>query len=231
MSWRRWGEGWRRKSSITKLIMKEEAIEFKIQEYWECYHVAVKKSFLNIAYEHLTKKIFYNGIEYRFLSWLNHSYNYDISINLPFVPNPVPLLKNDFIDDYAFNSHRLKLFTSLEQDIEKLKTFTKVKSFTVLIGGSYTDKLKDSPNDIDIAILVPDSVSNNIFFNDHYSRAQGILAPPIDNAFLPEDYNYQYFKAYSRIIMLGNKPKFSNKNDEPIENNFFYKRDIVKIII
>lgn len=186
--------------------------------------------FLEIAYEFLINKDRLEGIEYRFLCWLNVIYKKNITITLPTLATPVLIKKDSFFERFVNSDYRRDLFEALEGYIRNLKAITRVENFDILIGGSFTDSAIKRPNDIDLVLLVPKAHIDNPILSEGYQYAFKAVPGRVDIKFLPIDYNFDKFKAFSNIICLGNFAEFKDK-DGQVKDNTFVKRTIFRIVI
>lgn len=203
-------------------------IEKGIQGYFNSYYYKIDKGFLREAYNYLKNKDKLLGVEYRFLCWLNVNYQYPVEIELPIITLPHTIDLVAFEAEYTYNDKRKKLYKLLSKFINELKNRHNLSVLNVLIGGSYADTRIEIPKDIDICILVPESHRDTHELHLNYQLACNNVPVGVDLRFLPEDYSIEIFKAYSRIVCLGNKAKFKDK-DGPFSFNEFTKRKILKI--
>ena len=202
-------------------------IEEEIDNYFDFYNHPIDEIFLKSAYDFLIEKQIFEGVDYRFLCWLNHFYDYPIKINKPYFVSPVEYSISGFEKDFLFNEKRKTLFKSLTGYIDFLKACEKFDILTVLIGGSFSDKNNEPPDDIDAVILLP--IKNDFDQAlEAISQSDSAYFPEkVDVKFLPVNYTLENFKAYSHITCLGNNARFKKK--ERYSNNEFEKRKIIKI--
>ncbi len=209
----------------------QDALNSEIINYFWIYNVDVNDEFLKIAFEYLTNRGHLKEVQYRFLCWLNHSYDYPIKINKPYIVKPTYYKKAKFETAYLFSEKRKSRFKLLSDYIDKLKKSEKMESISILIGGSFSDETNETPKDIDIVILIPKSQGNNHLPN---LETQYLLHPylfeKVDMKFLPENYSLNKFKAYSHIISLGNKARQKDEyTGKELSNNELEKRKIIII--
>ncbi|SIT83592.1 DUF6932 family protein [Pontibacter indicus] len=197
-------------------------IQKEIESHFRIYDKEIDKQFLKNAYDYLSPKDFVEGIEYRFLCWLNHIYKYPIKLNPPFIQSPEFLQLEIFKSKYLFSDRREAIFSTLEQFILERKEKYKLNSIIVNIGGSFTDLNKENPNDIDCAILVPTDLYNKDYddLEETYLYAIREIPQGLDIKFFQDDYNLNKFKAYSNIVCLGNKAQYTDGKLIPIKNKF-----------
>jgi hypothetical protein len=179
-----------------------------------------KISFLEIALEYVLSKTTLECYDVRFLCWLKTQYNLSVPIelNLPFICTPIQVKTEDFEKKYVFNETRKNLYDQLSQFIDYLKEQNNLASIDILFGGSYMDIENESPNDIDIAILIPEGEEENYNFNEASQRADKAIPEGVDMKFLPANLDLSSYKVYSRIVILGNKPKY--KDSDPVGTDF-----------
>lgn len=204
-----------------------------ISNHFEDYLYQPEKNLYNESYNYLINKQNYNGIEYRFICWLNYNNNkFTININKPFLITPKNISFDEFKNTHSFSNYRNKLLSTFQWFVEIIKEEYKLISLEVIVGGSFTDKNIDNPNDIDIILLIPDDlVMNDSNINEHYLYTNHRIPRGIDVKFLPENYSLSVFKAYSNFICLCNNSLYRDKDRIAYSNNEFSKRDLYRFIL
>lgn len=211
------------------------ALRAELARNYEDYLPNRDISFLKIALEYILSKPHLETFDQRFLCWLKTQYDLpiELELNLPYICTPVLMDKIEFQKRYAFNETRQILFKRLCQFIDFLKEQNNKDSISVLIGGSYMNIENDFPNDIDIAILIPEGEEENHNFNEFSQEVDQTIPEGIDLKFLPANLDLSSYKVYSRLVILGNIPKF--KDSSPVETDFatnsFEKRGITMIYL
>ncbi len=204
-----------------------EMLEREIENYSMNYECPDNEEFFKIVYDYLIEKKKFEGIEYRFLCWLNHKCDWLIKINTPYLVEPVFVDRDSFEIKYLSSIKKKSLFSELLVFIAEIKILAKVDLLFVLIGGSFVDESNSNPNDLDCVILLNEEYLNNFQLNENYLRSCEKIPKGVDMHFLPDNYTTKVFKAYSHIMYLGNKVE--KKDGAIISNNQFEKRDIIKI--
>lgn len=221
---------------ISNYASSEEAMGSLLREqrsHSENFIPEPNKSFLKIAYEYVSEKSNCEGVDHRFLCWLKIRHNYSIDINLPHFSVIKQMELDAFRKSYLFTNERQKLFETLCEFISTRKELTMVDSISVLIGGSFSDMEIAIPNDIDIAMLIPEGYNKDLCFNEFSLRANRMIPRGIDLSCIPENLNQDSFKVFSRLVILSNNAKFKDSalNFDFLNSNKFKPRDIVQISI
>lgn len=220
---------------LTEKELKIEKIKNKIEDIQINYKLEQNNDFIKDAYNYLTKKRIFEGLEYRFLCWLNYKFKYNIKIKTPYINKPKLLKVVDFERSYLISDKRKNLYLDLKHVLDYFRTKFNSDKVKILVGGSYTDLEVTLPDDIDVCIIYPKSIKRpgelKVDYTIFRSKKRILNENKLDIQFLPENYNLAYFNAYSIISMLGNNAFYKDKEKIAIPNNSFTKREIIEIEI
>ena len=186
-----------------------------------------------LADEGLTTEEVYNilgnrkdlsALEFNIYCWVCIELGVRPKINFPFTEPIEDSTLEAFKKEYLFSEKRRTLFNELERYILQIKNEENIIEIEVLVGGSFTDITVENPNDIDICILVSAENKGKKSF-DFFPHPEMVLRPLcVDNKFLPKDFSLGIFKAYSRIVHLGNKILKDDKGVEVIPKQFVVRQ-------
>jgi len=212
-----------------KTLTKEQ--KFMHNLFWT-YNYKYTPEQLDIIYEFLHKKSIYSiSNEYSFACWLKDIMHYQLKVTTPSIPMIINIELNNFKRKFTFTPQRKELFKILQDFISRFTALEKI-DYHILIGGSFTDILTSDPKDIDLIFIIPNFEYFNYvgIFNERalYSDSKNrSVFNKLDIKFLPNNYSFNHFKAYSHLTSIGNNAKF--RKGDSYTTNSFKKRLVVKL--
>src|SRR5690606_13723068 len=161
------------------MIQTDHELNRKMDNFLKDYDFEVDDELIYAElYEYLANKSTYSALQYRFLCWLGKKLNKPVKVTLPFTSEVKALSLDRFKKKYLYSGSRNALFTKLSDYIADLKIRHRIgQPLEVLVGGSFTDTANDSPNDIDVVILLPEKYKNNPSINEVLERVVGNKIP------------------------------------------------------
>jgi len=187
--------------------------------------------------EFLEEKVKTDGLTrdlYELLVYLAHKNSIQTTVNSPAIPKIQNLDFSLFKTKFNYTDRRKYLLRILESFLRYYFSLYQVGNIRLLVGGGFLD-LKDSPNDIDLIILMEykafcDSGKiSNLKQWISQQKSSSDIKPPLDIMKLPTDNDLSSFLAYQQLTMIGND--VSEKLTHKIKNNIYSGRDIYKIKI
>ncbi|WP_025141563.1 DUF6932 family protein [Pedobacter jeongneungensis] len=182
---------------------------------------------LEELYEFLHSLEIYSHLQYRFYCWLGLRLKKDIKVNFPFTPAATPYILDAFKTKFLNSDRKRILFDSFQNYLKRLKKKEGVDAeIQVLIGGSFLVLDNQMPNDLDLAVLVPEVYRHKNSF-DYHPFAEPIPTK-IEIKFMPENYSTDTFFGYSWISHLGSNAVDKTKGAK-LSQNYFEVREIALI--
>jgi predicted nucleotidyltransferase len=181
-----------------------------------------------------------NRFEYNYLSFIRWRYNIESTAQSPCIPDILEINIKEFKKSFCFNSKRIWLYNIFLRGLIRCAEVYMLETIHVIVGGSYVNKEKNDPKDVDVLILLPQSVFRNdlnnkklneiiLAFKNEKVSNEDEHTKYFDLVKLPEDYSHNLYMAYELLTLLGNSVE--NKSREYIVNNIFHCRKVFKLDI
>ncbi len=179
-----------------------------------------------------------NQLYYEYICYLACKYNKHVGFNIPKIPLIEEIGIRKFEDKFCIDDWRKGLFEALKNGILILLSQNLIrKKDHILIGGSFLNLNKYSPQDIDAIFLVDRDLFNCEYDKQEYKKPiRNLLAHhgigELDLYFLPNDYSQIDYRYNELLALLGNDSEVKNskeKNSKLYDNNKFTERILFKI--
>lgn len=220
-----------RQSKTIAYFLIEELIKQQTENHRYTLEEVEQKEIFNILESKRVNEGGLNRWEYNYLVFLKFNYNWLTMAETPCWPDIFGLSVDSFKERFVFNETRSKLYGIFEVGMKTCKNEYQLKEINVIIGGSFVDIHKQSPKDIDVIILLPESTFrmdyNRSIFDKTTSETQDFDKDTLDINILPNNYTSNLYMAYELLTLLGNTP--AKREDDNICSVSFKCRDIYQI--